>query len=304
MPSQGLYVVQSQTLYATLAKIEGNQQFATLALVIAFSASILLSTAGLVFEIRAFKASVGESLLNATNILTAFKDASAVESLHINEMLDKILNSTDEIEIVLNADDLNITFDIGNVEEQLDTIIQQGKDLAAQNEEIFNSEDGWGSSIKAKLEEADSILNAVADTIDIIQGIIEAVSAIIQGVQQATLKASEALQQSTVDNLVESQATLKSILEQLSNGAFNRKVILAIETTTWDFEMPDIAFTSMGAEAMEAVSFDAIGCESLFGEGPINCDGVILAEFAIEAGSFGGASTEGVKVIANKPPFI
>jgi len=269
-----MYTLQSQTLFRVLANSVASQQIVAILSILGFAAIQFIATSVLVSEIRSLNTVLTDFQIQSFNFeLAAFEkfesiDRTLKQTYDIGEIyndelqfiLFDILEATTEIELVINADELNITLELDLIEEYVVKIYEQ-------NEEIFNSEDGWGSSIKAKLEEADEILGAVSDSFDILQGIIETVSAIVEGVQQSTLAAIS--------------TTLTAILEELSAGAFNLKVLEAIAEA--DFSIEAAAFEVGAFEsplmASAAVLLDV--CESAFGEGPIACEGAQLAEFIV-----------------------
>jgi len=126
-------------------------------------------------------------------------------------------------------------------------------------DEIFNSEDGWGSSIKDKLEEASTILDTVADSLDIIKTFIDTIEAVISGAQQLTLT---------------------GILNELKGGAFKNKVGQSLEEMEFHINVPE---TDSGLDILlteaKAVTVRLDECTVPTGVGTIDCVGSKFTEF-------------------------
>lgn len=186
-----------------------------------------------------------------------------------------ILYSIDNLELVLNADNLNLTLDLDKLESTAANILTAVETGNTLTDDIFNSETGWGASVKANLEEADDILGAVSDSLDIVKDIIDTVSTIIQGLQQQTLT---------------------GILESLQAGSFDAKVYRAIAEAEFSLEATTLEMASLEAEALETAAVLLDACVSVLGEGPIECVGGEFAEFAIEVLAAEGLTAQAVKL--------
>lgn len=201
----------------------------------------------------------------------------------------------DALTVNITGDDFNITMELGELEETAKLILQDmriGQSNIVQaiqassnlTDDIFNSEDGWGHTVKDHLEDADDFLSAISDSIDIIHDIIDTVGAIIQGVQQITLK---------------------GILEALQGGAFNEKVFAAVSETEWSLEVGNLEMTLLEATALETADVLLDACVSALGEGPIECVGGEFMEFAIEGLAAEGLTSSSAKLqpmVKRMPP--
>jgi len=269
-------------------------------LVFGFIATSIIQTAytiqrldGIIIAISDMNRTVGDGL----HIVEAQLGGSIfrLDQLYISvEAILGEVKDLDAISVNISGDDFNITMELGELEETAKLIlhdmrlgqanivhaIEAGSNLT---DEIFNSEDGWGSSMKDHLEDADEFLSAISDTLDIVHDVIDTVGAIIQGVQQITLK---------------------GILDALQGGAFNQKVYLAVSEAEWALQVGNLEMTLLEATALETADVLLDACVSALGEGPIECVGGEFMEFAIEGLAAEGLTSSSVKlepVLKRKP---
>lgn len=242
------------------------------------------------------------------SILTLQLETSQFISSQLSDAI-YILDALDNIEVNISGDDFNITLELGQLEDtarQILAAVRAGDSsllnallnnteqtlLAASsivdsvdvgtaaNDAIFNAEDGWGDSVRTRLESVDDVLSAVSDTIDIISGVVETASAVVQGLQQATLS---------------------GILAALSGGAFTAKVAASVSELEWSLGAGEIEMITLEAEFFETAEVLLDACVSVLGEGPIECVGGEFAELAIELIAVEGLTMQQVRLLPAGP---
>lgn len=263
-----------------------------LILVLGFAASAIIQTAYVIQRLDATAAalsSINHTLNEGFHLVEAQLGGSIFRLDELYVAVEAILREVEDLDAIsvnISGDDFNITMELGQLEETAKLILHDMRagqaDLlsALQVEsnltnEIFNSEGGWGSTVKDHLEDADEFLSAVADSLDIIHDIIDTVGAVIQGVQQLTLK---------------------GILDALQGGAFNEKVYLAVSEAEWALEVGLLEMSLLEATALETADVTLDACASILGEGPIECIGGEFLEFAIEQLAAEGLTSSSVRL--------
>ncbi len=275
-------------------------------LVLGFAASSIIQTAYVIQRMDATAAalsSINRTLSEGFYLVESQLGGSVFRLDELYVAVEAILREVEDLDAIsvnISGDDFNITMELGQLEETAKLILQDMRTgqadllLALQVEsnltnEIFNSEGGWGSTVKDHLEDADEFLSAVADSLDIIHDIIDTVGAVIQGVQQLTLK---------------------GILDALQGGAFNEKVYLAVSEAEWAIEVGLLEMSLLEATALETADVTLDACASILGEGPIECIGGEFLEFAIEQLAAEGLSSTSVRLEpvvrknARKPKYL
>ncbi len=285
--------IQAVALHdAQQAAIIQSLRLTQLILVLGFAASSIIQTAYVIQHLDAAAgalSSINQTLSDGFRRVEVQLGGSLFRLDQLYIAVDAILlevEDLDAISVNISGDDFNITMELGQLEETaklilLDMRAGQADLLAALQvesnltNEIFNSEGGWGSTVKDHLEDADEFLSAVADSLDIIHDIIDTVGAVIQGVQQLTLK---------------------GILDALQGGAFNEKVYLAVSEAEWAMEVGLLEMSLLEATALETADVTLDACASILGEGPIECIGGEFLEFAIEELAAEGLSSSSVRL--------
>jgi len=269
-------------------------------LVFGFAISSIVQTAYVLQQLNAITSAISglnHTVSEGLHILEAQLGGSVFRLDQLYVSVEAILGEVkdlDAISVNISGDDFNITMELGELEETAKLILYdmrlgQANIVQAINagsnltDEIFNSEDGWGHSVKDHLEDADEFLSAISDSIDIIHDIIDTVGAIIQGAQQITLN---------------------GILKALQGGAFNEKVYLAVAEAEWTLEVGNLEMTLLEATALETADVLLDACVSALGEGPIECVGGEFMEFAIEGLAAEGLTSSSVKLepVARRQP--
>lgn len=188
--------------------------------------------------------------------LDAFYSAYQVYEDKEQQILSSILQSSEFVQNTVYTAGRETVAALNRTADQAHQDAATGDSLL---DDIFNSADGWGTSIKDHFEDAEDILGTIADAIDIVHDVIEAVSVVIQGIQQTTLS---------------------GILAALQAGAFDAKVMAAIAEARFEVRSPDLTVGEMTMTSAETVEILFDACEyDPFGFGPINCDGMETIEF-------------------------
>jgi len=200
--------------------------------------------------------------------------------------LDRLQESVDNLEFILNADDVNITIDLGDIDKTTKSILSSVNSGNSFIETLFTSDDGWGQSIEGILREIQESTSSLQQDAETIRTTLEQLAETINGKQQETLEA---------------------ILEALQGEAFKAKVIEAIETTEFSMEASTLEMTALEADALETADVILDACVSVLGEGPIECVGGEFLEFAIEGMAVEGVTAQIVNLVASaelRHPYI
>jgi len=160
----------------------------------------------------------------------------------------------------ITVDTNEIINQIKETNQHLQTIEESNAAIQTSNAAIQESSAETASDLSpvgpilTVLNEINTVADTISTTVDTISGVVNTISLFTQGAQYEEDQAQTAL--------------LERIANALEGGAFRRKVLETIAETTFSINTP----------VTNGISFDALACESVLGEGPINCDEFVMGE--------------------------